>query len=170
MDATYWNGIGKYQEQYDRMAEDLVPDSGNCETVAGELMRSVSRLGYDFYNNGMGNNTSGAANFLLEKGAIDDDTYRTIYDFTRGRVYNGNYHGDSLQIAIEHAVDMTIEFILNNPQLITMENSEDMFDYQDDDQHFCEECGDEVDTRCGWICSYCEEAMEEEYDDEEEWA
>lgn len=170
MENTYWNNNGKYQAQYDKMTEELVPASGNCETVAGELIRAASRLGYDFYNNGMGNNTSGAANFLMEKGAIQDGTYHTVYEYTRGRLYNGNYNGDGLHLAIESVVDQTVEFILNNPQLMTMENTEDMFDYEDEMQHFCEECGDEVDRHCGWLCSYCEEAMEEEYEDEEEYA
>ena len=169
MENTYWNNNGKFQAEYTRMMDELVPAMGNCETVAGELIRSVSRLGYDFYNNGMGNNTSGAANFLREKGAIDEDTYLTIYDYTRGQLYRGNYDGDRLQVAIERAVDMTVEFILRNPQLMTMANTEDMFDYEEPEQHFCEDCGDEVDLRYGGaLCQYCEESYEDEYDDEEE--
>ena len=29
-----------------------------CDTVAGEMLRAAGRLRHDFYNNGMGNNTS----------------------------------------------------------------------------------------------------------------
>lgn len=170
MENTYWNHKGKYQEQYDRMSDELIPASGNCETVAGELMRSVGRLGYDFYNNGMCNNTSGAANFLFEKGAIQDGTYRTIYDYTRGHLYNGNYNGDGLQLAIESAVDQTVEFILNNPQLMTMENTEDMFDYEEEMQHFCEECGCELERRHSWICDECEEMQWEDEEEEDYYA
>ena len=165
MQNTYWNKQGTYQADYDRLVEAM-PLMGNCDTVAGEMIRSVSRLGYDFYNNGMGNNTSGAVNFLLEKGAIDSKTHATIYEYTRGLTYSGCYGGDSLQAAIERAVDMTVKFILDNPQLETTPNTEDMFDYEEPFQHFCDDCGDEVDH--GYICSHCEEAYEEEYDDEEE--
>jgi len=141
MEKTYWNNQGKFQAEYDRMVEELMPASGNCATVAGEMIRSVSRLGYDFYNNGMGNNTSGAANFLREKGAIDPETYATIYAYTRGQVYRGRYNGDALHTAIERAVDQTVEMILRNPTLLTQDNSEDMFDYEDAE----ERCYDEED-------------------------
>jgi hypothetical protein len=131
MENTYWDQKGKFQAEYNRMSAELMPASGACDTVAGELIRSVSRLGYDFYNNGMGNNTSGAVNFLRKKGAIDPETYRSIYPYTTGALYRGDYNGDALQVAIERAVDMTVEMILRNPQLMSMPNLEDLFDYQD---------------------------------------
>ena len=165
MQNTYWNKQGAHQADYDRLVE-LMPMMGNCDTVAGELIRAVSKLGHDFYNNGMGNNTSGAVNFLEAKGAIDRNTYCTIYDYTRGALYQGRYDGDSLQVAMERMVDQTVEFILANPELETQANTEDMFDYSEEDQNFCEECGDETD-RWSPVCRYCEEAYEEEYDEDD---
>jgi hypothetical protein len=166
MEKTYWNNQGTYQKEYDRMVNDLVPSMGKCDTVAGELIRAASRLGYDFYNNGMGNNTSGAVNYLDHMGVFDYDNtncYGTIYEYTRGRVYNGRYEGDALQEAIERMVDYTVQFILENPELETDTNTEDMFDFEDPEQNFCEECGDETDW--GYLCSHCEEMQdEEEYD------
>jgi len=131
MENTYWNHKGQYQAQYDRLVK-LMPASGRCDTLAGELIRSVSRLGYDFYNNGMGNNTSGAANFLRDRGAISPEVYDTIYPYTRGRLYRGHYQGDELQLALERAVDQTVEFITRNPQLVMMDNKDDMFNYEDE--------------------------------------
>lgn len=139
MENTYWNHKGRFQAEYEQMSTDLMPAMGKANSVAGELIRAVSKLGYDLYNNGMGNNTSGAANFLREQGAIDPDTYATIYEYTRGRLYEGNYRGDSLQVAIERAVDMTVEMILRNPQLITMPNDTDMLDLSDEDEYYDEE-------------------------------
>ena len=138
MEKTYWNHQGKFQTAYDELV-NLMPASGKCDTVAGELIRSVSRIGYQFYNNGFGNNVSGAVNFLRDKGAIDPDTYDTIYEYSRGRVYNGRYNGDNLQVAVERATDMTLEFITRNPVLLTMENSEDMFDYEEDELYYDED-------------------------------
>jgi hypothetical protein len=135
MENTYWNGQGKFQAGYNELVK-LMPGSGRADTVAGEMIRAVSRLGYDFYNNGMGNNTSGAANFLREKGALDPKTYETIYEYTRGQLYRGRYNGDSLQLAIERATDMTVEMITRNPVLITMSNTEDMFDFEDAEEHY----------------------------------
>ena len=174
MENTYWNKTGRYQAEYDRLVE-LMPDMGKADTVAGELIRATSKLGYDFYNNGMGNNTSGAINFLAEAGVFptfhDDETYSTVYEYTRGQCYQGRYEGDCLHCAIERTTDRTIEFILANPELETKPNDTDMHDLSEPDQVFCEECGDEVDGRgyYGSICSYCEQAMEEEYDEEEEY-
>jgi len=49
---SYWERNGKYQKQYDDMYSKLVPDSGSAETLNGELLRSASRLTWEFYNNG----------------------------------------------------------------------------------------------------------------------
>jgi len=160
MENTYWNHKGRFQAAYDSLVE-MMPAMGPADTLAGELIRSVSRLGYDLYNNGMGNNTSGAANFLLEKGAIDPATHAVIYEYTRGRLYEGNYKGDSLQMAIERAVDMTVEMITRNPQMMTIPNTEDMLDFGEEDEHFCDECGDTMEGRYGHLCRYCDEALEE---------
>lgn len=171
MENTYWDRKGKYQAELDHLTEMFVPLMGKCSTVAGELVRSATRLAYDFYNNGMGNNTSGAINFLQHWNVIDGDTYRTIYDYSRGQLYQGRYEGDKLQVAIERMMDQTMEFILANPALKTTENTEDMFDYEDEMQHFCEQCDDELDSpRCGYICGSCEELNEyyEYYNEEEE--
>jgi hypothetical protein len=167
MENTYWDQKGKYQAEYDRLVE-LMPPMGKCDTVAGELIRAASRLGHDLYNNGMGNNTSGAANFLLKKGAIDDSTYKTIYGYTRGQRYDGHYEGDPLQVAMERMVDQTIEFILANPDLETQANSEDIFDFSEDDQHWCSDCGDELHSRYSDVCGYCEDQRWQEEDEEED--
>ena len=134
MKNNYWHEAGKYQADYARLCDALIPGMGNCDTVAGEMLRCVTRLAHDLYNNGMGNNTSGAVNFLLAKGVIDRKTHAVIYDYTRGQLYDGRYEGDSLQVAVEHAIDSVIELILANPVLTTQPNTEDMFDYEDEDE------------------------------------
>lgn len=49
---SYWNHTGAYQPEYNRLYVDLVPSSGCSETLNGELVRAISRLSYEFYNNG----------------------------------------------------------------------------------------------------------------------
>tara|TARA_R110002124_G_scaffold968_2_gene5014 strand:+ start:429 stop:962 length:534 start_codon:yes stop_codon:yes gene_type:complete len=58
MENTYWNNKGKLQKQYDEMYE-LVPRNGEFIIkddeklqTAIENIRQISRLYYDFYNNG----------------------------------------------------------------------------------------------------------------------
>ena len=46
MENTYWNKSGTYQVEYDRLIL-LMPNSGKSDTLAGELIRCVSRLGVE---------------------------------------------------------------------------------------------------------------------------
>ena len=48
----YWNGLGRYQIDYDDLYDELVPREGKAPTERGEILRIVSRLHYDIYNNG----------------------------------------------------------------------------------------------------------------------
>ena len=126
---------------FERIFSELVPASGKCETVAGEMLRAAGRLRHDFYNNGMGNNTSGALKFLREKSAIDKELFDYVLPFTTGRLYKGNYENDLFHIAIDRIVEMTTKMVTYNPQLMSMENTEDMFDYSDADlDETCPEC------------------------------
>lgn len=148
-------------KQFENLWNELIPASGNCETLAGELVRAAGRLQYDFYNNGMGNNTSGAINFLRHHGIVDEILYQDVHYYTTGRVYNGRYDGDSLHKAIDKVVEQTTHFVILNPVTMTIENEDDMFNYEDDELSFCESCGDVTDY--GWRCEHCEEQEEEEY-------
>jgi hypothetical protein len=142
MEHTYWNKQGRYQVEYDQMI-DLMPTEGAADTLAGELIRAATRLAYDFYNNGMCNNTTGAINYLREQGAVDQATYDAIYPFAAGQPYMGTYGGGALQVAIERTVDMTVAMILHNPQLMTTPNLEDMFNYQEPEQYDYDDEDDE---------------------------
>jgi len=167
MQNTYWNNTGTYQEEYTRLNK-LVPDMGNADTVAGEMLRAVGKLGYELYNNGMGNNSSGCVNFLEAKGCINHATWETIVAYTTGRLYDGNYMGDKYQVAMESLVDQTIEHIIANPALETQPNTQDMFDLAADDMHFCSECEIEMDTFWSHTCDSCTSDMEEEFYEDEE--
>lgn len=52
---AYWDNNGKYQEQYDKAWEQLIPASGEAKDGWPEALRAISRIGYDYYNNGFGN-------------------------------------------------------------------------------------------------------------------
>ena len=49
---TYWNDEGVYQTEFDELYKYLVPNCGDAPTVQGELLRVISRLNYDYFNNG----------------------------------------------------------------------------------------------------------------------
>ena len=149
---------------FERIFEELVPDSGKCDTVAGEMIRAAGRLRHDFYNNGMGNNTSGALKFLREKSAIDRELFEYVLPYTTGRVYSGNYKNDLFHIAIDRIVEMTTKMVTFNPQLMTMKNTEDMFDYEDpfdwdNEDMECGECEGSGVVTYDW-------GTDDEYDDD----
>ena len=52
---AYWNSKGEYQKEYDALWDKLVPSEGEAETIPGEVLRAISRIYYDRYNNGFGN-------------------------------------------------------------------------------------------------------------------
>ena len=141
---------------FERIWEELVPREGNADTVAGEMIRAAGRLRYDFYNNGMGNNTSGALKFLREKSAIDQELFDYVLPYTTGRLYQGKYENDLFHIAIDRIVEMTTKMVAYNPVLMTMKNTEDMLDYSDEDlDESCSEC-----SGYGYIdeedCDFCD--------------
>ena len=49
---SYWNNNGKYNMEYENLWRRLVPAEGKASTVAGEVLRAVSRLYYRWYNDG----------------------------------------------------------------------------------------------------------------------
>ena len=49
---SYWAEGGAYQKEYKELYDELVPSSGSSETLHGELIRSISRLFWDYCNNG----------------------------------------------------------------------------------------------------------------------
>lgn len=52
---TYWDNNGKYQEMYNKAWKQLIPTSGEAEDGWPEALRAISRIGYDYYNNGFCN-------------------------------------------------------------------------------------------------------------------
>jgi len=164
------------ETRFNELFETYVAPMGKSTTLAGELVRAAAKLRYDFYNNGMGNNTSGAINFLGEFGVFpeyfDDETFSTIHYYTRGRTYTGRYNNDNLHSAIDSMLERTVEYVdTNELALKNTTDFPDMYDLGEDDIDFCEECGDELDgmneSGMGHICYYCYDHWEEE---EEEYA
>ena len=51
----YENRKGHYQAQYDALWDALVPLSGQAETIQGELVRAIGRLGSEYSRNGNAN-------------------------------------------------------------------------------------------------------------------
>ena len=52
---SYWDNEGKYQEQYNAAWKALIPIEGEAKDGWPEALRAISRIGYDYYNNGFCN-------------------------------------------------------------------------------------------------------------------
>jgi hypothetical protein len=51
----YPHGKGRYQKEAKQLWKKLVPESGQADTVQGELIRCITRLGSESYRNGNAN-------------------------------------------------------------------------------------------------------------------
>jgi len=63
-EGEYWDRSSKHYEEYEDLYDELVPAQGEANTLQGELLRMISRLSHDYYNNGFGNNKEAEARFL----------------------------------------------------------------------------------------------------------
>ncbi|BCG50264.1 hypothetical protein [Ralstonia phage RP13] len=145
---TYWDHAGKYQAEYEQLHAALIPAMGNCETMEGEYLRAAARIYHDLYNNGFGNNWSGAWNFLYQNAeliGINKDHLGDIGHYKCGQVYHhsGDTRDSTAAIAIESITDSVILFIINKNGQYTPSNGVDMFDLQEPDDLYEEDEDDE---------------------------
>lgn len=125
--------ITKIQERINVLFEELVPRTGKADTVAGEIIRAISRIGYRNYNDGdhlgvgYGRETCNpAGRYLAAKG--DPEIARLVWE-AWGIINDEAYDNHLAQL--EEAV---VTFIDNHPELRQQENTEDIWDYRDEDE------------------------------------
>jgi hypothetical protein len=134
---TYWNNNGLHQVESERF-NSLVPLMGKCDTVEGELNRAASKIYHDYYNNGFGNNWSGAWKFLYEhQDELKIETeLNMLWDYRRG-VTIDKY--DTIMMEnIENLVNKVIEYIMSKNGNYML-NDVDMLDMSEDDAPWNEE-------------------------------
>ena len=99
--GSYSEGTGKHNKEYDELYEKLVPDAGEAPTVRGELLRCVSRLGYEYWNNGNCNAVEcqfgSSGSYLDEEDGYEEDEEEFEYaEWT-------SYYGDMFEYINKHA-------------------------------------------------------------------
>ena len=121
------------EEKINALFEELVPVSGKAATVAGEIIRAISRIGYRNYNDGdhlgvgYGRETCNpAGRYLAAK--CDDRIAKLISDIW-GEEDDGYYEKGLAEL--ENAI---LEYLEQHPELKEAENTEDMWDYRDSDE------------------------------------
>lgn len=112
MKQTYWNNNGKHQRLNDALWEILVPRMGEAETEQGEALRIVSKIYYDYYNNGCCN--------LV---------YKNSWEELENGEYN-EYSNFKIQEDIEKQIECLLEYLGDKiawgeaPELIKMIENE----------------------------------------------
>lgn len=132
------------EKKINALFEELVPSSGKADTVAGEIVRAVCRIGYRWYNDGdmvgvgYGKETCNpAARYLAEKcrGKVE----RAISD-----MWGLDYCPDDVyEERVQTLNRMVLEHLEQHPELKTTANEEDMWDWYDKDEDV--DNGDEED-------------------------
>lgn len=122
------------ENKINELFEELVPGRGKADTVAGEIIRAVSRVGYRWYNDGdmigigYGKETCNpAARYLATKAGSRVE--RAISDMWGVYVPDDIY--EKRMQTLNQEVLMYLE---QHPELRTTPNNEDMLDYLDEDE------------------------------------
>lgn len=121
------------ENKINALFEELVSSRGKADTVAGEIIRAVSKIGYRNYNDGdhigvgYGKETCNPAARYLIKNAGEEvaDAVSNIWGIEPDNLYNNGL------AVVEEAV---LKYIELHPELRTTANSEDMWDYRDESE------------------------------------
>lgn len=129
------------EKKINALFEELVPSSGKADTVAGEIVRAISRIGYRNFNDGdhigvgYGKETCNpAARYLIKKAG--DEVADAIVDLW------GVVPDDLYDKGLADAEEKVLRYIEEHPELKTTPNNEDMWDYQDKDEDV-DDCEDD---------------------------
>lgn len=121
------------EQKINALFSELVPVSGKADTVAGEIIRAISRIGYRNYNDddhvgvGYGKETCNpAARYLMRKAG--DEVADAIADLW------GLEPDDLYDKRLAEVEEKVLRYIEQHPELKATPNSEDMWDYRDSDE------------------------------------
>jgi hypothetical protein len=127
-------------QEFDRLTQVFVPESGLCKTLQGELLRAVGRIRYDYFNNGFANNWSGAYNFLDTYMGMSLSVKHQLFRYRTGeyeckeRGYTVFSYGDNdpIVIALQTLVESVVSKVLfDNHNHRLVDNPCDMFTLQE---------------------------------------
>lgn len=111
LEGSYWSNTGRYEKEANEL-QQLVPGSGPAETQRGEIMRAATKIYYDFYNNGFGNNWAAPLIFLAANTQMNRSVYEWLAQYAAGNIHGGR--GDEQYI--ERMMDDAIKSALQVPE------------------------------------------------------
>lgn len=145
--SKYWSNEGERQAEFTALTEELMPAVGAAATFGGEVIRAVNRLYYEAFNNGWGNNVSGALNFLREffvgaapaelRPQIREDI-ATLQPYVNPGHYVGDF-GQSVNDALDRMCTNAVIWIKSDPDRAGLVNPVDMLELSDEDKRWHDE-------------------------------
>ena len=115
-------------QEFFNLWERLVPQSGQADTVQGELIRAVGRIADEFASNGFANWDSGyerLSDFALQQ--LTDGTFgpqttagiRTDIEQIKAYARGGNIDGYDLEAAFDRLMQVTAGWCQRHPETIS---------------------------------------------------
>ena len=132
---------------------ELVPFQGKADTVAGEIIRAICRIGYRYINDGdqididYGKKTCNPAARYLQ--SVGDLTIQLSI-----AVMWSEYNEAAYEESLEELKQDVLDYLEKHPELKTTPNTDDMLDFtapEDDDW------GHDEDEEDEWAEDWCEE-------------
>lgn len=121
------------QDKINALFEELVPMSGKADSVAGEIVRAICRIGYRNFNDGdhlgigYGRETCNpAGRYLAAK--CSPEVARLVQD--AWEIYDDRTYDK----ALERLEEGVLKYIEEHPELKEEPNKEDMWDYRDEQE------------------------------------
>lgn len=127
--ADLLNKVAEAEDKHKILFDTLVPVRGACDTIAGELIRAITKIMYRDYNDGdlfyegYGIETAGnAASYLSDHGFEDDIIH----------IAEMGLEDDAYTKALEKLDAKIIQSIIDNPELLETPLDYDMFEADSD--------------------------------------
>lgn len=140
--ANFWNDQHPLAKKASELFEQLVPSSGKCDSVVGELLRASNKITYDWFNNGWGcNNWSGAVCFLREyhdhlpldaaQALKLEHELNYVYEFSHGEP--SPHNEDRATAAVTTIHEIIVQGILDTSPVDWESNTVDMYELSEED-------------------------------------
>jgi hypothetical protein len=129
----YGSGKGRHEQEYFQLWDDLVPISGQADTVQGELVRAIGRLAGELERNGNGNWDDGFRRFVrflrdrLSDPAVFDKPTRDLIGEDLRQIEaigegTAGYSAWDEECAYDRVTDRVVEWCRLHPEPITRQH------------------------------------------------
>ena len=155
----------KNEERINKLFKELVPETGKADSLAGELVRAMSRIGYRFYNDGdqLGIGYGKGEKRVIEavRGAVFSPLLETDIEGAIAKLTADAwavYSEEAYEKVLDILCGAVADYVEQNPDLRN-QPTEDMWDFEDEEEDQDDSWDEEEDD---WD-------EEEDYEDDEDY-